>query len=703
MMALEDEILKVDLINTMDKVYSRADAVIILDALVLQLHPRTRLDIAIALRCGRWVTRVWTYQEIKLANRALIVTAQGGCYNYNELVGELKTVSADNPHIHKLYSSLALLQRNDELGISIPDIFCACQNRKAGLDLDYARAFFPALKLKWEEGMTREEGMQKIYNAQNQKYHATRIVSFYGCPRLSVRPAWAPSYFTGLEGVVGGDLAWERRGLRGNWHALKVCKLLHTFTQFKKVVFNLEVDGCSQPRQIQCVLAETESDVTRKGLEDAIKAGILHILSEQSSAEAIKSGFARTVLLVEQAWDIDGINFEAFVHCSASVPTSEAYTEKEISVLLRHESPSRDENDMEDQIMKEGKFASQLLLGIYAHEDETPLHVAVREGKLEVVLELLKAGTSTVATDSKHWTPIHTAAATGQAEILEILRFNTSDSKQSLKDLIGEAGHNAHGLTLLSLAAEHGHLNVVQLLLREKLDQVVLDNSLLLAAENHCTDIVKELLAAGANASFKDILGRTVLFMHCQYGKSGSFAATTQVLLDAGVNVNTVIYDGTTPLHKAVERGDQTEVSLLLEHGAVVDAKTKADRRTPLRNAIVARHEECVRLLLDHGADRNAIFDGGRTPVTLAAGCGNFKILKMVLEKPADLNVRLEAYDWTPLHIAAMKGERIMIRMLLEAGADVNARDTEGLSPAQMAERRGHADVAEILRKAGGT
>jgi len=691
-LTIKDELLKINIINTMAIVYSKADAVIILDALVLQLHPQTALDVAIALRCGKWATRVWTYQEIKLATRALIVTAQG-VYDFADLTAILKTVAIDSPHITELHRSFAILQRHDELGVSIPDIANTCQTRKAGFDLDYARAFFPTLGLRWEEGMTREEGMQMIY--RSQKFHTSRIVTYHGCPRLGTRPAWAPAYLTGLEGVVGKGMSWEERGLRGEWYVLKVHKVVHTFTQFKKRILNLQLDG-DQGRQIQCVLADTESEATIQGLEAAIKENLVYILSEQPSADAINLGVARTVMMVERALTIEGVDFEALVHCTAVVPTLEAYTERTISVLLRHESLTADEGPS-DTIRIPGKLASQLRFAIQFHDQESMLHAAVRAGQLDTVRELLEQGASLAARDSKNWTPLHTAAAEGKLEILELL---LSESTNSMARLLSQIGLKEHGFTLLSLAAEYGRASVVKRLLQEKPDQATMDNSLLMAADMCESEAVEELLAAGADVNFSDPIGSTPLY--CASGKSGRGLLTMQALLDAGANVNTSCYDGTTPLHHAADKGTEIEVSLLLAFGADVDATMKTMPRTPLRNAIVAHKEDSVRLLLDHGADRNAVFDGNRTPIFLAAGCGNYKIVQMILEKHTNVNVSMEGNGWTPLYIAAWKGERIMVRMLLKAGATVNAKDHEGDTALSVANKAGHHDIVEVLRSAGG-
>lgn len=72
-----EEALKTDVINTLALVYERAEAVIVLDAILLRLHSMDPVDIAMALCCGKWRTRIWTYQEAKLATKVLLLTASG--------------------------------------------------------------------------------------------------------------------------------------------------------------------------------------------------------------------------------------------------------------------------------------------------------------------------------------------------------------------------------------------------------------------------------------------------------------------------------------------------------------------------------------------------------------------------------------------------------------------------------------------------
>ena len=141
----KEEQLKIDLINKMPLIFSRADAVIVIDALVLQLHPHEPLDVAVVLTCGKWASRVWTFQEIKLANRALVLTATQA-YDFKELVELMKSLEGqDYDRFHRLWIRLGIMQKDEDVGLGIADIVTACRRRKAGQDIDYARAFFQSL------------------------------------------------------------------------------------------------------------------------------------------------------------------------------------------------------------------------------------------------------------------------------------------------------------------------------------------------------------------------------------------------------------------------------------------------------------------------------------------------------------------------------------------------------------------------------
>jgi ankyrin repeat protein len=70
-------------------------------------------------------------------------------------------------------------------------------------------------------------------------------------------------------------------------------------------------------------------------------------------------------------------------------------------------------------------------------------------------------------------------------------------------------------------------------------------------------------------------------------------------------------------LQSAVAQGDVAQTALLLDRGAVIDARDEAGR-TPLMLAVTQGKLEIVRLLLARGADPNAADSAGHTPLQQA-------------------------------------------------------------------------------------
>ena len=70
-----------------------------------------------------------------------------------------------------------------------------------------------------------------------------------------------------------------------------------------------------------------------------------------------------------------------------------------------------------------------------------------------------------------------------------------------------------------------------------------------------------------------------------------------------------------------------------------------------------------------------------------------------------DVNFRLFGTQngWTLLHHAAQKDRREIAAMLLQHRADVNARTGRGVTPLAVAVSNRHPEMAELLRKSGGT
>jgi hypothetical protein len=129
-----------------------------------------------------------------------------------------------------------------------------------------------------------------------------------------------------------------------------------------------------------------------------------------------------------------------------------------------------------------------------------------------------------------------------------------------------------------------------------------------------------------------------------------------------------------TGLHLAAYFGVDKAVQFLI--GSDSPDPKDSYCRTPLSWAAERGHEAVVKLLLEKGADLETRDDNsGQTPLSLAAESGHEVMVKLLLEKGADLETRDDNSGRTPLSLAAESGHEAVVKLLLEKGADLETRD----------------------------
>lgn len=206
--------------------------------------------------------------------------------------------------------------------------------------------------------------------------------------------------------------------------------------------------------------------------------------------------------------------------------------------------------------------------------------------------------------------------------------------------------------------------------------------------------------------------------------------------LSGGVDVARPDVYGRMPLHYACIHGriDMVEV-LIAANAATIDAMDH-DRFTPLIHAIVNGKLECVQKLLTYPARINPSSDSDHIPLNLACLHGHVDIVRLLLEKKAQVlpdaeglfpqhlvarsgktpqlllllrqfGANLDEADklnqWTPLFHAASEGHVNCLRILLENGARVDLLDEKGLSAKYYAAWEGHLKCVKLLGSAGTT
>jgi uncharacterized protein len=167
--------------------------------------------------------------------------------------------------------------------------------------------------------------------------------------------------------------------------------------------------------------------------------------------------------------------------------------------------------------------------------------------------------------------------------------------------------------------------------------------------------------------------------------------------------LNTADAQGSYPLHRAVEKGSDRTVELLLVLGAKPESKDKAGR-SPLRLAIDRGAASCVKVLVGRGADLYSADPSGTSALEAVLAKGGDTLSAAFNSK----NVNEKGPDGkTALHIAADRLLEDQSERLLAAGADPNLKDGSGRTALDLAllhpDRIEAAQEAEILVLKGGS
>lgn len=246
-------------------------------------------------------------------------------------------------------------------------------------------------------------------------------------------------------------------------------------------------------------------------------------------------------------------------------------------------------------------------------------------------------------------------------------------------------------------AAAAGNKDGVVKALTEKADVNVRDQrnrtALYFAAAHNHEIVVSLLLDRGAetdDACTKD--EHTPLHKATIEGHNKVVA----LLLQRGASTEVFDLSHETPLHKAANSGNEEAVRLLLKKSANAEA-TSGKKKTPLHAAAFSRRpsHEIVKLLLLKGAQIEVTDNKGRTPLHDAAEQGNTAMVKLLLDRNA--NIAADKVGWTALHDAANSGWADIVKLLLDKHADRTAVSEQGLTPLHLAARRLSPAIVRLL------
>ena len=155
-------------------------------------------------------------------------------------------------------------------------------------------------------------------------------------------------------------------------------------------------------------------------------------------------------------------------------------------------------------------------------------------------------------------------------------------------------------------------------------------------------------------------------------------------------------------LIEAAKNGDLSGVKSALSRGTSSNTKDE-NGTTVLTWASYNGHEDVVKLLLDKGAEVDAKHStDGRTAMWFASQEGHAEVVKLLLEKGAEVNTKRTTTGATSLLLASKNGHIEVVKLLLEKGAEVNVRTIDGKWTAlKVAKLKRHTEIMQLLKKAG--
>ncbi|XP_042877702.1 ankyrin repeat and SOCS box protein 3-like [Penaeus japonicus] len=283
-----------------------------------------------------------------------------------------------------------------------------------------------------------------------------------------------------------------------------------------------------------------------------------------------------------------------------------------------------------------------------AYDDtSSSIGLAARLGDSQLLQELLQKGYPANGHDNRGWQPLHEAAYNGHVECVRLLTMSDDVEVDALTH---------EGATPLQLACRQGtqHTEVVKLLTKAGADPNMLKGDawvlpLPKAITTNNIDIVKELLGAGADVNREDYSSGLPLHVATDQGLQD----ITELLLEYKADVNKCDDSGRNALHvlmfsQSHDDEIQPMLSLLLKKGIDVNTKMN-DGTTPLMLAVQRRWKQTVEKLLDCSADVNITKADG----VLALHFG-IEFCSDEPSKPSDENTSEES-------LAALSAEQLYI------------------------------------------
>ena len=261
--------------------------------------------------------------------------------------------------------------------------------------------------------------------------------------------------------------------------------------------------------------------------------------------------------------------------------------------------------------------------------------------------------------------------------------------------------HDSNGVPLLVLAARAGKVTMLSMILERGVSVNVRtrregQTALISAIKEGHIDAAIYLLDKQADPSIKTHgLARNALMIAVI---QNNLPLVTAILATEKAEVNARDRDGTTALIFACEKNHEDIALLLINQPSININMQQKDGHSPLilAAAKVGGNLKVVKALIEKKADLDLRLHDGRSALIAATMYGHEEIAVTLIEAGASLDFDA-IYAHTALIIACHEGHEKIAKSLIEHGAKTNFQDKQGRTALMMAALRGNYNLVQAL------
>jgi ankyrin repeat protein len=309
--------------------------------------------------------------------------------------------------------------------------------------------------------------------------------------------------------------------------------------------------------------------------------------------------------------------------------------------------------------------------GISEGSGATLLTTAVQEGNMAVVKILIAKGAKLDDAQVRGKSILHLAATSGNVALFEFLLRQGISLSGCIDGIDGES--------VLFKAAAKGHAEMVSAIaerapeLADKADAKGITPVQRAVLKQHLS-VVKVLCERGVNMKQRrGTSAETLLHLAATVGSEPNVKDLIRCLLDQGLSIYEVSYDGYTPLRKAAAHGCVEAATALLDYGAAIDDVGFAQSSGRALDIAVAKgHADMVQLLVTRGASLTFTDERGKLILDAAVAANNADVVKNILNgEGANSYINAVARDngLGLVHMATLNNNGSIVTLLLQHGA----------------------------------